>query len=461
MTARLAFRQRVGEWFQGSANRRILAAVLTVGGFSAVVKALSTLKELVVSYRFGTGDAVDAFLIAFLLPSLIVNIVAGSFTAAFTPVYIETRETQGALAARRLFGSATAGSVVFVLVVTAVILVSMPVVTGLLGARFSPEKLALTRSLFLLLLPIIVLSTVYTLWAAVLNAEEKFGLVALAPACVPLFTVVTLVVAGRAWGIYALARGALFGYGAQCAVLAIGLARAGMPLLPRWLGSTPELKRIALQYLPMVAGAVLTSSSWAIGQAMAATLPAGSVATLNYGNKVVGIIAEISATAIATAVLPHFSLMVARREWPAIRRTFRVYSRLIALGVVPVVLVLIVSSSTIVRLLFERGAFTATDTGLVASVQSYYLLQLPFVMIGVLLVRLASSLQKNQILLLGAAITLPVNVVLNLVLMRWLGVAGIALATSAVFLVSCCYLALSLHRALKIHESRHPTLSGP
>src|SRR2546428_10029287 len=102
MTAASTLTQRMAHWFSGSVDRLILAAVLTVGGFSVVVKATATLKELAVAYRFGTGDAVDAFLIAFLVPSLVVNVVAGSLTAAFTPVYIQVRETQGVSAARRL-----------------------------------------------------------------------------------------------------------------------------------------------------------------------------------------------------------------------------------------------------------------------------------------------------------------------------------------------------------------------
>src|SRR5438874_2606021 len=124
-------RRLMSEWFRGSVNRRILAAALTVGSFSVVVKVAATLKELAVAYQFGTGDAVDAFLIAFLIPSLVINVVAGSVTAAFTPVYIEVRETQGALAARGLFRSATAGSLILLLAVIGGLLVLMP-----FGLRF-------------------------------------------------------------------------------------------------------------------------------------------------------------------------------------------------------------------------------------------------------------------------------------------------------------------------------------
>ncbi len=275
----------------------------------------------------------------------------------------------------------------------------------------------------------------------------------------PLLTLAMVVVAGRIWGIYSLALGTVCGSLAQCGVLAMALIRQGMPVTPRWCGVTSELRKVALQYVPMVAGAALMSSSWAIGQTMAAMLPPGSVASLNYGNKVVGMSTEIGSMALATAVLPHFSVMVARHDWSAIRRTVGVYVRLIVLAGVPATVVLILLSKSIVRILFERGAFTPADTNLVASIQALYLLQVPFVMVGMLFVRLASSLQRNQILLWGAAITLPLNVVLNLTLMRWLGVAGIAFSTSLVFFVSCSYLMLSVYRALGIVERRHP--QGP
>jgi putative peptidoglycan lipid II flippase len=446
--------RRVSTWFQASVNRRILAAALTVGGFSLLVKIVAMAKELTVAYQFGTGDAVDAFLIAYLVPQLVLNVVAGSLAPAFTPVYIEVRETEGAVAARRLFESATAGSVVILLALTCGLIVFMPLVLRFLASGFSPGKLALTHSLFLLLCPVVLLNALVTMWTAVLNAEHRFASLAFAPVCVPLLTLVMILVSGRSWGIYALAVGTVIGFLGQCGILAVAVTRRRLPIIPRWTGVTPAMRRVASQYLPMVAGTTLTTSSWAIGQAMAAMLPAGSVASLNYGNKVVSMISEIGSMALATAVLPHFSVMVARREWVAIRRTLRVYVRLIVVIAVPATVALIVASPTIVRILFQRGAFTAGDTRLVATIQSLYLAQVPFVMIGMLFVRLASSLQRNRIFFVGAMVTLPLNVVLNLTFMRLLGVGGIALSTTLVFLFFCCYLMVSVRRALVSEERR-------
>src|SRR5918911_4982265 len=90
---------------RGSTNRRIFTAMLTVGALSVIVKLAATLKEVAFAHRFGASDELDAFLIAFLLPSVVMNIVAGSFNAALIPTYIEVRDRDGREAAQRLFAS--------------------------------------------------------------------------------------------------------------------------------------------------------------------------------------------------------------------------------------------------------------------------------------------------------------------------------------------------------------------
>src|SRR5207237_808646 len=78
-------------WFGASTNRRILGATATVAMLSLVVRAVSLGKDLVVAYRFGTGDALDAFLIALLLPTFAINVVASSLNSAFVPIFIQLR----------------------------------------------------------------------------------------------------------------------------------------------------------------------------------------------------------------------------------------------------------------------------------------------------------------------------------------------------------------------------------
>jgi putative peptidoglycan lipid II flippase len=141
--------------------------------------------------------------------------------------------------------------------------------------------------------------------------------------------------------------------------------------------------------------------------------------------------------------------MVARADWSSVRHSLKTYRRLILFVTVPFTLVVYFFSEPLVQILFERGKFTATDTLLVSQIQAMYILQLPFYTLGILCVRLISSLEANYILMWGTVISFAVNISLDIVFMRFFGVAGIALSTTIVYLISWIFLSTMLHRKLK------------
>jgi putative peptidoglycan lipid II flippase len=436
-------------WRTHSVNRRIFAAMITVGGFTVLVKLVATAREMVVAYQFGPGSSLDAFLIAWLIPSLAVNVVAGSFNSAFIPTFINVREQEGLAAAQRLLSSATVCGVALLILVTGLLALVAPYLLPLVGSGFDEQKLLLCHSLFLLVLPTIVISGLSTIWSAVLNAGERFALAAIAPIALPAATVIAVLLLSRRWDIYALVIGMVSGYIVQACILAGALRRQGFSLLPRWHGIDVPMKEVIAQYLPMIAGAFLISSTDLVDQSMAAMLGSGSVSALVYGNRVVTFFLGIGSMAIGTAVLPHFSRLAAASDWKSLRHTLYTYGRLIVLITVPLALLGAYFSEPLVKVLFERGAFGSGDTQTVAQIQAFFLLQMPFYLLGILLVRLVSSLKANHILMWGAVISMLLNIVLNYLLMQWFGVSGIALSTTIVYLCSVLYLLYMLSRLKK------------
>lgn len=442
--------KRLRRWLEASPNRRILGAAATVALATFAVKAAALVRDLAVAHRFGTSNEIDAFFTALLLPTFAINVVAGSLSAAFVPVYIERQERHGRDAADRLLHGVLAGALAMLAIVTLALAVTAPWTLPLIGATFGAEKLALTRTLFYALLPAVLLSGVATVYTGVLNARGRFALGAAAPMAVPVLSLGAVVLSAGGGGAAALTIGTVLGYLAAAALLACAVAGGGASIRPRWHGWTPELGQVIAQFLPVASGAVLLSSTTIVDHAMASTLPPGSVSALNYGSKVVTLLTGLGTMALGTAVLPHFARMVAHEDWAGLRETLATWIRVILLVTVPGTIGLIVLSPAVVRVIFERGAFTATDTAHVSALQAMYLLQVPFYALGILFVRTLTALQRNRFLLWGNLISFPLNAVLNLLFMRWLGLPGIALSTSVVYATSCVYLGLSLRSAL--HE---------
>jgi putative peptidoglycan lipid II flippase len=349
---------------------------------------------------------------------------------------VETRQKGGIAAAQQLLSSMMLLGCIVLVGVAAILGLLAPLYLPLLGHSFSGAKLDLTRELLYLLLPWIIFSGIANLSSSVLNATEKFALPALIPLLTPLVTIYLVTFYSHLWGIFTLAGGAVIG-GLLEAMLLLGLLKKhGMPLRLRWYGLDTHVRCVLAQYVPMLTGAILMGSTAVVDQSMAAMLPSGNVAALSYGNKIIGGILSVGALALSTASLPYFAQMVAARDWAGCRHTLKRYSMLILAVTVPFTLLLIVFSQPLIKLLYQHGAFTAADTQLVSWVQICYAIQIPFFIWSILFVRFITSVRRNDILMYVSGINLALDIVLNLILMRVWHVAGIALSTSIVYVVS-------------------------
>ena len=431
-----------------SPNRRIFRAAFVVALIGFLAKGATAFKELAIARVFGRSDAIDSYLIAYLVPSFAVMLLMGAFSSCVIPVFVQLRQEKGTDAAQRLFSSTLLLTVATLAVVALALGLGEPFFLRFLGSCFSAEKLRLTRDLFFWLLPFVLFSGISTFATSVLNAREKFAI----PACVALITpavTIVLIVALRSWGVLGLVAGTVGGSALEAVFLFAMLRAHGMRLTPRWHGFDDPLRRVLEQMAPMVAGSFLMGGTAIVDQSMAAMLSPGSVAALSYGSKAVGFVLAIGATALSTATLPYLSQMAAKNDWQGCRHTMKRYATLVALTTIPIMAAFMVFSRPLVALLFQKGAFNSADTDLVSRVQLCYAIQIPFYIAGMLFVRFLHAIRRNEILMYGSALNLVLDIIFNLVLMRRFGVAGIALSTSLVYFFSLGYLGLSSARILR------------
>ncbi len=425
----------VQAWQRAAVNRQVMAAALTVGAMTCVLKLVVAGRELAVAYRLGTGDSVDAFIIAFLAPSFAINVQIAALAAALMPTFIGVRDREGHEAARRLGESALLAVIVMLAVTSVLLLLLADPLTRALGSGFGAEKLALTRHLFYLLVPVVLLQGLVRFWGTLINASHRFALVAVAPMTTPLVTILAVLLTTRP-GAGPLVVGVVGGSALELALVLTLARRLGLLVRPRWHGFDAPTRRVIGQYLPTMLGALTSGASVMVDQSMAAMLAPGSVASLTYGGKLVALVLALSATPISTAILPYLARLAAARDARHLRQTLIGWLGIVLLVSVPLAGLMFQFSTTIVRLFFERGAFDARDTALVSQIQSFYALEIPFYLAGVLGARVLNAMSLNQVTAMVGVMNFTGNIVFNLIFMRWLGLPGIALATSAVYLVS-------------------------
>lgn len=441
-------------WSTGSVNRKIFGATMLVGAITVLVKIVGFGREIILSYVFGTGDALDAFYIALLLPAFVTNVVVGALKSACIPTYIQVQRQQGDEPANRLFTGVLFWNVLLVGGLALLLAIASPYILPLMASAFSPEKLALTRSLLLILLVMMVLGSFVALWGGVLNTQDRFAQVAAAPALVTIGSIVLLLTLGNVLGVYALAIGMVVGTVGSVLLIGRSLKRTGVPIMPRWYGSDASFQQVVGQFFPVLAAAFLSNNASLIDNSMAAMIGEGSVSALNYGRKLPALFIGVSSLALSTAILPHFSRMTAAHDWDGVRSTLRIYTRLFFAAMLPVALILVFFSEPIVGILFNRGAFTDEDVKIVSGVQAMYALNIPFYVINNMTVRVISSLKKNHFLTIASVMSLLLNIGFNYLFIYFIGLKGIALSTTMVYFFSWVFLTIMVHRGIKNLEKQ-------
>jgi putative peptidoglycan lipid II flippase len=421
------------------------AAAATVASLTLAGKVLGLVKEMVIAAQFGAGPSMDAFLLALSLPTFAINVVAGMLPMALTPAFVAARERHGANAARVLAGTAFRHTYA-VMTALAVLLAAATVLVGAMPrSGLSAEARAMLPVISLLLVPFTMLQGAAAAWTGLLAAEGAFAIGALAPMCVPVVMVMTVLASAHTIGIASVAVGLGIGSALQLLVLARAMRTRSLPL---WAHGA-SLQAVYAQYLPAVGGALLTSGCGLADQIMASWLPSGSVAAIGYGGKLVSVGMSLAIVAIGTPLLPHLSTLAERGDWLALR-TFQRRSTVSVLAfTIPIAAIIALASEPLVRLAFQRGAFTAHDTDIVSRVQALYVLQLPGHFLAVLYARAIAAMRATWWLTAGAAVSLLVNLVANVGFMRVLGAPGIALSTSLVHTLSAVMLFVVSDRLLR------------
>jgi len=414
----------------GSTNRRIFRAAASVTIAGILVKVVSTFKEIAVAGAYGRSDAMDAFLAAMLIPALLINLISESMNQALVPTLIRVREREGHERAQQLLSSSMLWMCMLLALATAIMALTARGFFPLIASHFSPAKLDLSVRIFYALLPLVLITGIATNCTAVLNAFERFAWPALIVVVNPVATILGAVFLSGRLGIWAVVYATLAGALVHAVAVAWMMQSHGYQFHLRWHGMTEATREVAYQYGPVLLSALVASGGLLVDQSMAAMLPSGSVSALVYANRFVSVILTLLAGAVSTAVTPHFSRMIALHEWAACRHTLYTWFRLTALVSAPIAIALIVGSHLLIRITFQHGAFGPHDTAVVTPVLAMYAIQIPFFVASRVFYRFLVAMRRTDLIFYCGAINLVLDIGLNLILMRWFGVAGIALATS-------------------------------
>jgi putative peptidoglycan lipid II flippase len=441
----------------GQEHRRRLAVSTAIFGFATgLSRVLGLVREMVAAYYFGAAGRINAFTVAFQVPNLVRALVAdAALSSAFVPVFSDLLEKGERKRAWRVASSLFWLMLLGLTALSALFILIAPWVIGIFGDPGADKELAvgLSRVLF----PIVALLGVSGVIVGILNSYDHFTV----PALSPVFWNIAIII-GLVIGVPQAQTMSTALYVYAFSILIATFIQVFLPM--PWLRTLdrgeeklrivfdwrdPAVRRVFKLMIPVTLGLGLINVNALIDTFFASRFidPELAPTAIQKAFLVYMLPQGMFSVAIATVLFPTLARLASRRDMSGFASTVSRGLRQIAFLLAPTAVISAVLCQPIIRILYERGHWTPSQTPVVAYALAAFSAGLVFNGAMLMLNRAFFSLQDNWVPTVVALGNLVLNAVLDAAFYH-LGVWGIPLATAVVNIAGTVALMIFLRRRL-------------
>lgn len=435
---------------------------VTIG--TLISRLLGYFRDMLVATVFGAGYFADAFYAAFRIPNLFRRLFGeSSLNAAFVPVLSEYLGIKPKYETEEFLSAVATVLFVILGIVTVLGIIFAYPITKIITWGFPQEKLVLTSRLLQIMFPFMWLICLSALGLSILNCLKIFFIPAASSASLSiaeilfiLFLVYRLPVQKQIEG---LAISVLVGGMLQLSINYYLVRKNQYKItvsIKKFFNflTFPSVKKIMVLFVPVVIGFSIDQINALVDTLCASFLKEGSVSALYYSNRLMQLPLALFGTAIVTVALPQMAQEFVVGTQKDIVETIVHSVRNVIYFLLPASVGLAVLGKPIIKTLFERGSFTNESTLMTYSCLLYYSLGITFFSISKIFISTFYAMKKTYIPVKVAGVCVIINLVLNIILMQYLEVGGLALSTTITSLISCwlLYKNLKLNIEIKIFD---------
>jgi putative peptidoglycan lipid II flippase len=413
-----------------------LAVMLSL--VAAISKLLGFARELILANYFGAGMVTDAYTMSLSIPNNLLSMIVTAAMTAYIPIFSQKVEKSAEEGNR--FTSQVAN---FLLLATATVAVLGGIFARQLVSLFAPGFTGEVAELTVFYTRFAFLMVVFSVFANVFGAYLEYKGAFIAQQVFNYtqnILIIAFIIISAKTGIPQLL---IFGITLGYMVMGLGkfylAAREGYRYKPDFHFSE-SVKDVMVLAVPVFIGSSLIEINIFIDRILASGLGEGIVSALNYGMLFANVVSSFTVAILVTILYPRLAQAFTFNEYDKVSDIMDKGINLIVLIMTPIMIGSMIYSSQIVQVVYERGAFTEEATKLTATAYFYYSIAVVFTGVRLLLDKVCFAMQDTKIPVLCSVVAVCTNIILNLILVRVMGHAGLALATSVSGIVATCML---------------------
>ena len=415
-------------------------AKATIGLMMATIiaKVLGFGRELVLASSYGASMYSDAYLTAMNTPVVLFTIIGTTLGTVLIPMYFEVNSDLGEKKALN-FTNNVFNIVIAICIVLAILgfIFTEPLVK-IFAMGFEGETLKIAIDFTRITIIGIVFTGLSYVMTAYLQIKNNFtvpGLISVPKNII----IITSIILSVKYNPYIMIWGTLVGIATEFLFQLPFAIKSGYKYQPYINIKDKYIKKMSWLIGPVLIGVAVNQINTMIDRTLASTLVEGSISALNYANKLNGFVMAMFITSVAAVIYPMLSKLSSEDNKEKFTSSVVQSINSVILLVVPISIGAIVLATPIVKLLFQRGEFDARATSMTAIALIMYSIGMVAFGLRDILGKVFYALQDTKTPMINGAMAMIMNIVLNIILVKYLQLAGLALATSISAIV-CIFL---------------------
>lgn len=416
-------------------------------------RILGFVREMIVARVYGRNYVTDSFIAAFTIPDVMFYLlVGGALSSGFMPVfnsYVAKEDEDGAWKAANTFITV---AIIFIIIFNILGITFarylVPIVAS--GLAQNKEALILTTKLTRIMFSAVTFTVLAGLTRGVLNSYKIFTSPSIGPVLYNIGMILGALLLGKKLGIYGMAIGVIVGAVMNFAVQVPDFKRVGKRFKFELELQNEGYKKMLRLMGPAIIGLSISQVNLVVNQNIASVLDEGSITALRYANRIMLLPLGIFAMGIATTIFPVLNTQIAKKEYSSFKDTLSLGLRTVMFITIPSTVGMIVLNQPIVRLLFRTGKFTESDVKVTAFALAFYSLAVVGQSAVQIITRGFYAIQDTKTPVKIGALTVIINIILNLIFVRSskLAIGGIALSYSVTSIINMLLLYKKLSKKL-------------
>lgn len=410
---------------------------------SLVSRALGFIRDMLIAKNFGAGMYTDAYNIAVTIPETIFTLVGLAISTAFLPMLSKIKAKDGQ---KDMYSFAN--NVINILFIASLVLfiitsIFAKEIVFILANGFSEEAALLAIKLTRITLINLLFLSINACFTSLLQVNEDFVI----PAILGLFfnlPMITYLLVFKNYDIVGLTIANVIGNLFRVTVQLPSLIKHGYKYKFSINYKDERLKAILILIIPVIIGAGANSLNMIVDKNIASSLEVGSISALDYAQKLIIFINSIITTSIASVVYPMMANMRNNDDTNGFIETLRKSIIYLAILLIPITVGIIIFDREIVEIVYARGEFKEYALNLTTSALLGYGLGIFFTGMRDILNSTLFSMGKTKVTTINGVIGVIINVIFCIVLSKYIGVMGIALASVIAMIVTSMLLFISI-----------------